>query len=57
MFTFLRGHTYYIDINTDSKITNSTETYTLPNRKQRARGSVLYDAGNPKLLLCANLEG
>ena len=57
MFTFLRGHTYYIDINTDSKITNITETYTLPNRKQRARGSVLYDTGNPKLLLCANLEG
>ena len=31
--------------------------YTSPYGKERARGSWPYDAGNPKLLLCANLEG
>ena len=32
------------------------ETYTLPYVKWIAGGNLLYDAGNPKLVLCANLE-
>ena len=36
---------------------NSTETYTLPYVKQIASGSLMYDAGNPKPVLCDNLEG
>ena len=36
---------------------NSTETYTLPNVKQIARGSVMCDAGHPKPGLCDHLEG
>ena len=35
---------------------NSTETCTLPYVKQTASGSLMYDAGNPKLVLCLNLE-
>ena len=35
---------------------NSTETYTLPYVKQIAFGSLLYDAENPKLVLCDNLQ-
>ena len=35
---------------------NSTETCTLPYVKQTASGSLMYDAGNPKLVLCDNLE-
>ena len=35
---------------------NSNETYTLPCAKQIASGSLLYDAGNPKLMLWDNLE-
>ena len=35
---------------------NSIETYTLPYAKQIASGSLLYDAGNPKLRLWDNLE-
>ena len=36
---------------------NSIETYTLPYVKQIASGSLLYDSGHPKLVLCDNLEG
>ena len=36
---------------------NSSETYTLPYIKQPASGSLLYDAGNPKPVLCDNLDG
>ena len=35
---------------------SSTETYTLPCKRQRAGGS-FYDAGDPKSVLCDNLEG
>ena len=33
------------------------ETYTLPYAKETASGNLLYDAGNPNLVLCENLEG
>ena len=33
------------------------ETYTLPYVKQIANRSSLCDKGNPKLVLCDNLEG
>ena len=36
---------------------NSIETYTLPYVKQTAGRNFLYDAGNPNLELCDNLEG
>ena len=36
---------------------NGTETYTLPQVKQIASGSLIYDTGNPKWVLCDNLEG
>ena len=36
---------------------NSTETYTFPYGKQIASGALLYDSGNPKPVLCDNLEG
>ena len=35
---------------------NSIETYILPYVKWIASGSLMYDAGNPKLVLCDNLE-
>ena len=35
----------------------STETYTLAHVKQIASGDLLYDVGNPKSVLCDNLEG
>ena len=35
---------------------NSSETHTLPYVKQIASGSLLYDAGNPKPVLCDNLK-
>ena len=35
----------------------SPETYTLPNVKQRASGSLMYKAGHSKLVLCDKLEG
>ena len=31
--------------------------HTLPYVKQTASGNLLYDAGNPKPVLCVNLEG
>ena len=33
------------------------ETYTMPYVKQTANGNLLYDAGNPKPVLCDYLEG
>ena len=33
------------------------ETHTLPYVEQIARGHLLYDAENPKWMLCDNLEG
>ena len=36
---------------------NSTETYTLPYVKQIASGSLMYDEGHPKPVLCDHLEG
>ena len=36
---------------------SSTETYTLPYVKQLATRNLLYDTGNPKPVLCDNLEG
>ena len=36
---------------------DSTETCTLPYVKQTASGSLMYDAGNTKLVLRDNLEG
>ena len=33
------------------------ETHTLPYVEQIARGNLLYDAENPKRMLCDNLEG
>ena len=36
---------------------NSMETYTLPYVKYVASGSLMYNAGNPNLVLCDNLEG
>ena len=36
---------------------NSMETYTLAYIKQIAGGSLMYDTGNAKLVLCDNLEG
>ena len=35
---------------------NSIETYILPYVKHIASGSLMYDAGNPKMVLCDNLE-
>lgn len=35
----------------------SIETYTLAHVKQIASGDLLYDVGNPKSVLCDNLEG
>ena len=35
---------------------NSIRTYTLPYVEQITRGSSTYDAGNPKPVLCDNLE-
>ena len=32
------------------------ETYTLPYVKWVASGNLLYDVGNPNLVLCDNLE-
>ena len=32
------------------------ETYTLPYVKKITSGSLMYDAGNPKPVLCDNLE-
>ena len=36
---------------------SSTETHTLPDGKYTASGSLLYDTGNPRLVLCDTLEG
>ena len=36
---------------------NSSETHTLPYVKQTASGSLLYDSGKPKPVLCDNLDG
>ena len=36
---------------------NSTETYILPYLKQIASGSSMHNTGNPKSVLCDNLEG
>ena len=36
---------------------NGIETYTLPQVKQIASGNLIYDTGNPKWVLCDNLEG
>ena len=36
---------------------NSTETYTVPYVKHIASGSLMYDAGSPKPVLCDNLKG
>jgi len=36
---------------------NSIETYTLSYVKWITSVSLLYDAGNPKLVFCDNLEG
>ena len=33
------------------------ETHTLPYVEQIARGNLLYDAENPKRMLCDNLQG
>ena len=33
------------------------ETYTLPEVKQIASGSLLYDEGSSNLVLCDNLDG
>ena len=33
------------------------ETYTLPYVKYVASGSLMYDAGSPKPVLCDNLKG
>ena len=38
-------------------MTKPPPPYTLPYVKQRASGSLMYDEGNPKLVLCDNLEG
>ena len=35
---------------------SGTETYTLPYVQVIASGSLIYNAGNPKLVLCYNLE-
>ena len=35
----------------------SMETYTLLYIKQLASGSLMYDTGNAKLVLCDSLEG
>ena len=36
---------------------SSIETYTLPYVKQIVSGNLLCDPGNPKPILCDNLEG
>ena len=36
---------------------SNTETYTLQYVKQIASGNLVYDTGNPKPVLCDNLEG
>ena len=36
---------------------SSIETYTLTYVKQIARGNWLYDSGNPKPVLCDDIEG
>ena len=36
---------------------NSVETYTLPYVKQITSGSLMYNIGHPKPVLCDNLEG
>ena len=36
---------------------NSIETYTIQYAIQIASSNLLYDAGNPKLTLCDNIEG
>ena len=36
---------------------NGIETYTLPYVKQIVSGNLLCDPGNPKPILCDNLEG
>ena len=36
---------------------SSMETYTLPEVKQIASGSLLYDEGSSNLVLCDNLDG
>ena len=38
-------------------MTKPPPPYTLPYVKQIASGSLMYDEGNPKLVLCDNLEG
>jgi len=35
---------------------SNMETYTLPYVRWMASGNLLYDVGNPKLVLCDNLE-
>ena len=35
---------------------NSTETYTLPYAKQITSGSLMFDTGHPKPVLCDKLE-
>ena len=37
-------------------LVRSTESYILPFVKQVASGNLLYEAGNPNLVLCDNLE-
>ena len=36
---------------------NSIEKYRLPYVQVIALGSLIYNAGNPKLVLCDNLKG
>ena len=36
---------------------SNTETYTLQYVKQIASGNLVYDTGNPKPVLCGDLEG
>ena len=36
---------------------SSNETYAIPYAKSKASGNLLYDTGNPKPVLCDNLEG
>ena len=36
---------------------NRIEAYTLPYVTQKSSGSLMYDAGYPKSVLCDNLEG
>ena len=52
-------HTLYIVGEGDGGIiwVSSIEIYTLPYVKQRASENLLYDARNPKSVICDNLGG